>query len=216
MTMETTNTETADHTSIVPKSAICHTMPCRIAYTGPAPGMDTFFNPTNIIDTTAPTGTSSAAKQVIDTSDMEVDTTNIHASIEVVPVIPHDPTFQAAMLRGRGLLARTCTTSRDMPSVNGHVFQVVTAPSSAMSKYNTNEHPYDSHDQQQQQQEKSLQSIMSFDQYVEWYHEHDTSTIPTSTTSTTRYNRAMEWISTADCLHAPLPIPAIKTAHPDI
>ena len=180
-------------------TAICHAVPCHISYTGPSSGVDIFFNPMEV----APSSTN----RNNDGSHQNGTSATLTDS--------QSTSYQAAMIRGRGLLAR-CNDRTD-DRVCGHVFQVVTDISSSSSSSSPppmtmTTHP-DSNtnvsfaSQGSQQPQKYLQSIHSFDQYVEWYHEHQTSMIPNANDPKTRFHRAMEWIHTANCLHAPIPLP---------
>ena len=183
-------------------ATICHAVPCHISYNGPSSGVDIFFNPMEIAP---PTGTSSTSTN-INNDDTNVAAVSNHQSQKSDTLNSDNDSkvsYQAAMVRGRGLLAH-CSND-DTDRVCGHVFQVVDDTPTMMMMAMKN------HSQEQQQQQppqKRLQSIQSFDRYVEWYHEHQTSMIPTTTDpSSTRYHRAIEWMNTANCLHDPLPLP---------
>ena len=175
-------------------TAICHAVPCHISYTGPSAGVDIFFNPMTI--TTSKT------------TALSNDESNKCESFK-----PPNSSYQAAMIRGRGLLARCSDDGID--AVCGHVFQVVTDTTPTAIEMNHPDRLRTSSDvtsslstPEFSPPQKCLNSIQSFDQYTEWYHEHQTSVIPHPTTDiNTRYHRAIEWMNTADCLHAPIPIP---------
>lgn len=191
-------------TSSTTGSAICHAVPCHISYTGPSSGVDIFFNPTDII-----TPPSTSTNTNTDGTNVAVSNGQSHNSDKLND---SKSSYQAAMIRGRGLLAR-CSEG-DTGRVYGHVVQVVDDVSSSLPPMMTMNHHGNNTDESsfespfsQQGPQKRLQSIQSFDRYVEWYHEHQTSMIPSPNDPNTRYHRAMEWMNTANCLHAPLPIP---------
>ena len=162
-------------------AAICHAVPCHISYTGPSSGIDIFFNPIEI---------RTDGTHVAETNDESNSSETANES---------KSSFQAAMIRGRGLLARS---NDETNVVCGHVFQVATEASPRTTTMN-----HRGSNNKDTQPQKYLQSIQTFDRYVEWYHEHQTSMIPSPIDTNTRYNRAMEWINIAACLHDPLPIP---------
>jgi Ribonuclease H2 non-catalytic subunit (Ylr154p-like) len=195
-------------------STTCHAVPCHIAYTGPANGIDIYFNPMDIPSTSA-TPSNAVVPTTIDptlTNDIKpADDTNKEFH------------YQAAMIRGRGLLALRNVDDEHKHKYGGHVFQVVTKNTNHHEQqYNHSNNTTGAADtytssidgtisessiQQQLKQQQYLQSIQTFDQYVQWYHEHQPSTISTTTLyKNTRLDRAIEWMNTADCLHTPLPI----------
>jgi len=134
-------------------AATCHSVPCNICYTGPAPGVDVYFRPLDL--STAP-----------------------HS--EETPAI----SYQAAALRGRGLLAQLDDRNR----VCGRVLKVQSSFLSDASK-----------------EERGLQSIRSFNRYVEWHHEHQKSVLQNARQGS-KLHRARDWMVTAEALHAPLPL----------
>jgi hypothetical protein len=172
----------------VEKQAICHAVPCNIGYTGPAPGVDVYFRPVPI---------TNAATKPNDGMD------------ENEPA----PKYQAATIRGRGLLAKLGSSDGNCTKVRGHVFQVKacnpgSTHDSVTNRINTNDGI--------ESELRCLQSILSFDQYTEWHHEHQTSVLeqsriavtPGSSSTTikgTKLDRATEWMTVAESLHAPLP-----------
>jgi hypothetical protein len=139
----------------------CHGLPCNIDYTGRAP-IDVFFRPT---------------------------------------ALP-DGKFQAATFRGRGLLANapvdddgtvndTNVESNTNPSLNGHLFEIVSAEGGG----------------------KQLRSVASFDRFTEWHHEHHLKSVAQKESAShgcTRLGNALDWIEIAAAMHAPLPVPEQK------
>jgi Ribonuclease H2 non-catalytic subunit (Ylr154p-like) len=144
--------------SNAPPIATCHSVPCNIAYTGPAPGVDVYFRPMDL-PTPSTAGDASTVR------------------------------FQAAAIRGRGLL----TKLDDRNVVNGHVLKVKS--NSCSSEIDPGE----------VKEVRGLQSIRSFDRFLEWHHEHQTSVLQ-NMRSSSKLDRAREWMQTAEALHAPLPI----------
>jgi hypothetical protein len=141
-----------------PPIVTCHSVPCDIAYTGPALGVDVYFRPMEL-----PTSSSTD------------DSPNM--------------IYQAASIRGRGLLTKVDDRSR----VHGHVLQVQSSSiSSGLDHGEINEI-------------RGLQSVRSFGRYFEWHHEHQTSVLQ-NMRSDSKLDRAREWMETAEVLHAPLPV----------
>jgi hypothetical protein len=83
--------------------------------------------------------------------------------------------YQAAMLRGRGLLAKS---DDHHPQVRGRVFEI------------------------QGDDNNELKEIMRFDKLIEWHHEHLTSAIEKKNN---RVQTALDWMEVAQALHAPIP-----------
>jgi hypothetical protein len=186
-------------------TAICHAVPCHISYTGPSSGIDIFFNPMEISSSSS----SKLSTTATTSNDNQVKQSNA--------------SYQAATIRGRGLLAHSSNDgTRDAAAADvvcGHVFQVITdaavAPNhhdsthtNILSSIETTTTTTTTGTSSAPQTQKYLQSIRTFDTYVEWYHEHQTCMVPHPMNDvTTRFHRAMEWMNTADCLHTPLPLP---------
>jgi hypothetical protein len=180
----------------------CHAVPCHIAYSGPANGIDTYFTP---MDITSVVTKGNPEPTISD---------RLHKENE-----KNELCYQAATIRGRGLIAVRNTTDEKLHKYDGHVFQVINKNLTSVEYHNNIK---DTITDDSIHQQKYLQSIQTFDQYVQWYHEHQPSNIvPTSsssssstmggtTTVNTRFDRAIEWIHTADCLHAPTPVPGTK------
>jgi hypothetical protein len=101
------------------------------------------------------------------------------------------PQYQAATFRGRGLLA--IQNNDDGPSstqaLEGRFLQVGDASST-----NPNE-------------EQIIQQVAQFSQMTEWYHDHDLTSVEqkSSRPENSRVQTAMDWIETAEALHAPIP-----------
>lgn len=202
----TTATTTATTDCSMNRRTVCHELPCRIAYSGAAP-VAAYFHPTPIISIPPP--------------------------LSPQPPPPLDPPqWQAATVRGRGLIARanplsfaeyranaadgttgmaTVTTTPPPPpstgmgmgmGIQGCVFQQQQPKNTTLSSSFSSSSTV------------VLQRIEAFDAVTEWQHEHSihsNNSIHSNTSTTasqqSRWNQALDWIAVAAALHEPLPQP---------
>jgi len=148
----------SDPSPSAPTSTTCHALPCNIEYTGKAP-VDVYFRPAPIIH-----------------DEERGDGEQQHSS------------FQAATLRGRGLLAENCSDPNMV--VHGRLLSVIDGHGGADPN---------------KKQQRVLETVATFDRLTEWHHEHLVQTKKES-----RLRTALDWMETAAALHTPLPVAGTK------
>jgi len=137
-------------------STTCHALPCNIDYTGKAP-VEVYFRPAPVL-VQGESGDDEAQQP---------------------------PKYQAATLRGRGLLASAVNNS-----VGG---------SSAGSSCQIQGCVLAKDDSGQQ-----LKTVTHFETLTEWHHEHSPVALAQKES---RLRTAVDWLETAAALHAPIPVP---------